>query len=435
MLVVSKLKRNFAILAIATICSKCIGFFREMLSAQQFGLSDNFDIYLSVFVVPSMITSLLLYAVPNVVIPKLKLNNNIDDRSFYSYFSSHFFWPYLLVLVLIVTVYNFFLNYYVGCLGLSNENFCWQYRLGCLLSLYIFFEAMFNMLTVLYNAKEKFVLPAFLHLILQSTVIISLLLSSYSIGVLSIVYGLAIGALVEFIVFLIFLRKQEILKYFKLNFSFTPHLLSSGIIILIIEFMGQLYSFADRIHLTKVPQGYIAGLYYANILKELPFVIFGVTLGGVLLPKITKMYQNQAYGSLIKLMHKILLNVFLLALCVALVLLFCGKWIVSFLFERGAFTPENSILTSKLLSLYALGLPFIFIHFLLIKLYYSVKLEKMVLITTSISILLKYILNDYFVSIEYYDGLALSTSIAFILNASILVLYYIFKLSSKLSKR
>lgn len=70
----SGVKRNFAILSIATICSKMIGFLREVISAQKFGLSDDFDIYLSVFVIPSLITSLLLYAVPNIVIPKLELN-------------------------------------------------------------------------------------------------------------------------------------------------------------------------------------------------------------------------------------------------------------------------------------------------------------------------------------------------------------------------
>lgn len=435
MLIASKVKRNFAILAIATICSKCIGFFREILSARQFGLSDDFDIYLSVFVVPSMITSLLLYAVPNIVIPKLRLNNSVDDKSFYSFFSSHFFWPYVLVLAFIVIVYNLFLIYYVNCLGLSNEKYILAIQIGRLLSIYIFFEALFNMLTVLYNAREKFSLPAFLHLILQSTVIVFLLLCSNKIGVSSIVYGLFIGALCEFIVFLIVLRGQNVLRYFEFKLSFTSHLLSSGIIILVIEFMGQLYSFADRIYLAKLPQGYITGLYYANILKELPFVIFGVTLGGVLLPKITKMYQNEDYIPLVKLMRNILLRVFLLALCVCVLLLFWGKELIVLLFERGAFTFKDSILTSKLLSLYALGLPFIFVHFLLMKLYYSLRLEKLVLITTLISIILKYILNVYFISNEYYEGLALSTSMAFILNASLLIIYYVFRISPNLQRR
>ena len=76
------IRRNVAILSIATICSKLIGFLREVISAQKFGLSDDFDIYLSVFVIPSLITSLLLYAVPNIVIPKLKLNGNIDNKGF-----------------------------------------------------------------------------------------------------------------------------------------------------------------------------------------------------------------------------------------------------------------------------------------------------------------------------------------------------------------
>ena len=128
MLAAGKLKRNFVMLAIATICSKCIGFLREILSAQQFGLSNEFDIYLSVFVVPGIIISLLTYAGPNIIIPKL--NRNMDDPTFYRYFASHFFTPYVLFLIFIVIVYHLFIGSYINILAFSHEQTILALKLG-----------------------------------------------------------------------------------------------------------------------------------------------------------------------------------------------------------------------------------------------------------------------------------------------------------------
>lgn len=426
------IRRNVAILSIATICSKLIGFLREVISAQKFGLSDDFDIYLSVFVIPSLITSLLLYAVPNIVIPKLKLNGNIDNKGFYNYFSSRFFYPYILILVLIVILYNICLPIYIDYLELSESKYILAIKIGRLLSLYVLFEALFNILTVSFNAREKFFAPAFLHLTLQISVIISLILYSDKVGILAIGYGLAIGGILEFLFFIFLLIKEDVLKYFVVKISYVPNLISTSIVIIVVEFMGQLYSLADRMYVSEIPSGYITGLYYANILKELPFVILGVSLGGVLLPKFTQMYQNGEQVQLMKLVWKLSLKVFLLATCVVLFLIYCGSCLITILFERGAFTVENTILTSKLLSLYSVGLPFIFIHFLLVKFYYSIQASKIILITTFLSILFKFILNYCFVLNEYYEGMALSTSLAFILNSSLLIVYGVFIFSSKL---
>lgn len=425
-----KIGRNVFFLAIATICSKCIGFFREILSAHYFGLSETFDIYLSVFVIPSIITSLLLYATPNIIIPKLKLNKDTNDKEFYSYFSSHFLWPYIILLLVIILLYNLCLNIYISYVNIPTIYHAFALEIGRLFSIYICFESFFNLLTVLYNAKERFITPAFLHLILQSCVILFLLLGGAQYGVKAIAYGLSLGAVVEVLIFLFLLNKSKILHFFSLKLSYTPNLFSSVIIILLVELVGQLYSFSDRIFLSELPSGYITGLYYANILKEFPFVILGVTLGGVLLPRITRMFQDKEYSLLLGTMNKMLCRVFVLALFIMLFYFIFGNDLVSLLFERGKFDNDDTNLTSQLLFLYVIALPFIFMHFLLIKFYYTLGKQNTVLVVALISITLKFLLNFIFISHSYYEGLALSTSIAFIFNASSLLGYYLVKLKS-----
>ena len=79
----SNLKINFIILLIATFFSKLFGFIREMLIASKIGVSIEFDVLLSVFVIPNMIITLLLYALPHIVIPRLNLKESSDNIFLY----------------------------------------------------------------------------------------------------------------------------------------------------------------------------------------------------------------------------------------------------------------------------------------------------------------------------------------------------------------
>lgn len=423
-----KIGKNIFFLAIATICSKCIGFIREMLAAHYFGLSETFDIYLSLFVIPSIITSLLLYATPNIIIPKLKLSKDIEDKEYYTYFSSHFFWPYIFVLITIVILYNLCIESYIAHIKIPSNYYNLAIKIGRLFSIYIFFESFFNLLTVLYNSKEKFITPAFLHLTLQSSVIISLIIGGERYGVKAIAYGLAIGTIIEVLLFSLFFIKDRIIRYFSFKLSYTHNIFSSSILILLVEFIGQLYSFLDRIFLSDLPSGYITGLYYANLLKELPFVIIGVTAGGVLLPRLTRMFQTKEYSLLFKTTNNFLCIFFIIALGITLIYIIAGEKIIHILFERGQFDNSDTILTSKLLLLYVIGLPFIFLHFLLMKLYYILGKQKIVFFIAVISISIKYISNLIFINYKFYEGLALSTSFAFLFSALFLLSYYYFKL-------
>ena len=262
-----------------------------------------------------------------------------------------------------------------------------------------------------------------------------MLLFSKRVGVVSICYGLAFGAVLESLLFLVVLKKQSILKYFTFKMSYTPNLLSNIFVVLIIEALGQFYTFSDRIYVTYLPQGYITGLYYANIVKELPFTVLGITLGGILLPKIVRVYQNNDYIILDGLMRKILLYVFLLASFIALFLILGNNYIISLLFERGAFSSNDTSLSSHLLSLFAIGLPFMFIQFIIIKLYYTLKLERYIFYFSILSVLLKCFLSFCFVQVGYYEGLALSTSIAYMFSASLFIVMYFIKIHPYLEGR
>ena len=59
------------ILIFVTALSKLMGLIRELVIANQFGAGRELDNYLLAFTIPTAIISILMYAVPSLIIPRL----------------------------------------------------------------------------------------------------------------------------------------------------------------------------------------------------------------------------------------------------------------------------------------------------------------------------------------------------------------------------
>ncbi|QCX01860.1 hypothetical protein FGM00_17705 [Aggregatimonas sangjinii] len=411
------LKKSFGILFLATILSKGVGFMREMVLASKFGASNEFDILLTVFVVPNMIVSLLLYAIPHIIIPRLDLSEK-SNQNFYSNFSKQFFWPYVFFLIFILALYN--LLFYIYITFFIPTEFQ-DYReliinLTIVFSIFAFFSSLFNIFKAVYNAKNEFTLPAFTPLLIHFSVITSVLFMYEEYGVYSFGLGLLFGSVLQILVYVYDLKRKEIAVFFKFSMQYEKVFTSAYIIILAIELLGQSFTLIDRSFISSLPEGHISSLYYAGILNNLPVTILGLTAGTILFPRISLYVQEKRFLELKKVLYKGFL--FSLGIAIPFVLLFSffGKLLITLMFERGAFSSSTSEITSNYLTALSFGLPFIFLHVLLAKLCFALHQEKILLLSTLAAVGIKICLSSVFVSADYYWGLALSTSISFFFN-------------------
>jgi putative peptidoglycan lipid II flippase len=128
----------------------------------------------------------------------------------------------------------------------------------------------------------------------------------------------------------------------------VPGLLASGI--------PQLSMIAGAMIASDWP-GAVSYLYYANRLIELPLGIVGIAIGTVMTPALTHAVRGTDRELEPRTMrHGIELSLGL-ALPAAIALLLLAYPIVRILFERGAFTAADSSSTASMLGAFALGLP------------------------------------------------------------------------------
>lgn len=139
---------------------------------------------------------------------------------------------------------------------------------------------------------------------------------------------------------------NKIKKIFKLM---GPGILGAGVI--------QINLFADMVIASFMGAGAISHMYYADRLNQLPLGLIGVAVGTALLPMLSRAMARQDWAESQSLFNRSLELCLLLALPAAAALMVMPLSIITVLFERGAFTAADSLVTSGVLAAYAFGLP------------------------------------------------------------------------------
>jgi putative peptidoglycan lipid II flippase len=397
--------------------SRGLGFIREMLFANNFGLEAEFDLYLVGAVLPITINTILLYIGQNYFIPEFQKINSLNPDETQKYYKQAFIAFIEAGTVLAILLFfarDFIINFYMHSASTASKELATEIFNIFLLT--IPFSAAIAILSALLQTVFEFKYSAISVLYLNMSIIILLFTLTDKIGIIIVPIGYLIGTFLQFL----YLHSKS-RKYYKLyllsnwrQFYLLKSIIGSSLlIILLIESIGQLYSILDRYFLGDVSPGGIASLNYAYIIFLLPISIFSVSLATVVFPKITQAIVNSSKYDLQRIYSESTSINILIFMPFAFVLFYFGDTLIKIAFERGKFLGESTTITYNVLKCYSISLIFYSVYTVLNKIFYSLNLAKLLLVVTIFGIILKMILN--FLLVEHYQqyGLAISTSISF----------------------
>jgi putative peptidoglycan lipid II flippase len=196
-----------------------------------------------------------------------------------------------------------------------------------------------------------------------------------------------------------------------------PGIVAGGVMQINLQIGGIIASFAD---------GARAALYYADRLYQLPVGIVGVAIGVVLLPEISRRLQQGDHKGVAESQNRSLEFALLFTLPATAGLVACAEPIVRTLFERGAFTPADTIATAGAVVAYAIGLPAFVIQKVLQPAFFAredtATPMRFAWVTMAVNVIGAVGLFIGFQAMGYapHLGIALATSIAAIVNAWLL---------------
>ncbi|GIK60542.1 MAG: hypothetical protein HND39_13275 [Ignavibacteriota bacterium] len=399
------------------LISRGLGFIREIIFANNFGLEKEFDLYLVGAVLPITINTILLYIGQNYFIPEFQKINSSNQQHAQNYFKQSillFSAAGLILALLLFFTSGMIVDFYMQSADSAS-------RETALLVFKIFlvtipFSAAISVLSALLQSLYEFKYPAISILFLNIAIIILLLFLSDRFGVYVIPIGYVVGTFLQFIYLLI--KSRRYLNFDSLinsdgNNFYKSILNSSIVIIILIESMSQLYAIFDRYFYGQISSGGIASLNYGLIIWFLPVSIISISLATAVFPVITKAINNRAHQEIEKIYNEsISMNTFLLV-PIAFILFFFGDIIIKIFFERGKFVENSTLITFGVLKFYSLSLVFYSVYAVFNKIFYSINQAKLLLLITVSGVILKFVLNFLFVGFQQ-EGLALSTSISFI---------------------
>jgi putative peptidoglycan lipid II flippase len=176
----------------------------------------------------------------------------------------------------------------------------------------------------------------------------------------------------------------------------------------------------NTILVTPLAQGSVSWLSYAYRIMHLPLGLFGIAIGTVALPSLSKLVlENDVESVKSTLMDSLKMVLFLTVPTSALI---AGLAIplTRAIYERGRFTTADTLATAGALALYTLGIPFMSALRNVAAVFYAHKDAKTPMYASFCSIGLNILLNVTLMWVLGYLAFPLSTTLASILNVGIL---------------
>jgi putative peptidoglycan lipid II flippase len=390
------------ILAIGNITSRVLGFAKEIIIANTFGVGRAVDAFQIAITIPRDLYDLAIFGHTNsALVPVLSEYAARKDKtelwallniliSLIAIFAGGLMLVMFLFTPQIVTFYRGQpspsileapFNFPTGALnnpGLSQAAFDQTAQLLQLTAPALLFMSLYSILSGALYALKRFSYPAFGAALFNLLIMVCTVLLAPSIGIQGVAIGWVAAAVGQLILQLIGLRGAKLrLDFLKLGKALR-HPGLKAIAALYVPVLGVLLfdvlinrPFSYNIA-SQTGEGNVATMNWATSLREFPMGLVGTAISIAILPTLARQALNkdQAGDFRDTLGRGIRLALALIIPASVGMFVLAGP-LIGLVFERGAFTEANTTFMAAVLRFYLLGIPFAAIDLLLIFAFYA----------------------------------------------------------------
>ncbi|MBW2085623.1 MAG: murein biosynthesis integral membrane protein MurJ, partial [Deltaproteobacteria bacterium] len=292
-----KVTRAAWVVSSATLLSRVFGFVRDMVVAYFFGTGLFADAFFVAFRIPNLLRRLVAEGALTVsFIPIFTeyLTTRSRDEAFALARATLTFLSIGLVVLSIlgVVLAPWIVRIFAPGFTAVPDKFALTVLLTRILFPYIFFIGLVALAMGLLNALGRFAAPALAPVLLNLSMIASILLLKdyFDPPILALAVGVLIGGLLQVLLQLPYLIKEGSLLGFSFNFG-HPGLRQIGLLMAPAAFGAAVYQFSvfiSTLLASFLPEGSISALYYADRLVQFPLGIFAIALGSAVLPSMSR---------------------------------------------------------------------------------------------------------------------------------------------------
>lgn len=409
----SKTAKATFLLMMVTILSKIFGLVRDSVLAAAYGTGKYAAIYATANNIPIVLFAVIGSALATSIIPLYsKLATEDSEKRAMSFLNSVINIIVIICLVLSVLgiifakpLVTIFAPGYKG----DVYTLCVQYTRILLPS--IVFVGLANIFTAYLQIKKRFVVPGFIGLPYSIIIIISIFLSLKSGPIVLIIGTLfAIASKALFQIPFIFKEGYRYSPKINLHDEVMKEMLILVIPVVIGVGANQINSVVDKSLASFLGTNVVASFGYAMRLYEFVQALFIASVLAVVYPKFSKLVVSDKFEDFVESMSQTM-NVIIVALVPIIVgCMVLSKPIVEVLFQRNAFTTEDTVMTATILVIYVIGILAFALRDVMSRGFYSLEDSKTPMINSIVAIVFNIVLNLILIKPLGYRGLAIATA-------------------------
>lgn len=340
--------------------SRIFGFIRDMLIARVLGAGRLSDIFLAAFKLPNLFRDLLGEGALSAIFIPMYTDSKKDSS-----FAKNVFSWLMVVLLGITILFEIFMPLVVWFLAPGFEAVPGKMEMTVIISrimfVYVIFICGAAFLSAILNAFSRFLLAAFMPVMLNIMLICTMLAVWYFNldGVLYLMAGtVVLAGVIQFGVLWSRIRRNHFGLHLIIP-RWTPQIKSMfrrfGVSIVGSGFY-QITIIVGTL-VASFQSGAVSWLYYSDRIVQLPFAMIGLAVGTVLMSSISNALADKNMRSVyIQQNSSMRRSLMLILPCVAgLVVL--ARPIIKYLFEYGAWTPAATTAVAHAIMIQAFVLP------------------------------------------------------------------------------
>ena len=355
-----KLGKNIFGVGAMTGISRVFGFIRDMLIARFLGAGRMSDIFFAAFKLPNLFRDLLGEGALSAIFIPMYTDMKKDEG-----FAKNVFSWLMVILLGITIIFEIFMPLVIWALAPGFSEDPGKMQLTVTIARIMFFYVIFicgaAFLSAVLNAHSRFILAAFMPVLLN-IMLICALAGSVWYGNQFIIYVMAGTVVLSGIIQFLILWNRIRSKHFGLRLI-IPHwnsqiknmfkrfgvsLIGSGFYQITI-IVGTLVA--------SWQSGAVSWLYYSDRMVQLPFAMIGLAVGTVLISSISKALTEQNMRSVYLQQNSSLRRSMMLIMPCVVGLFVLAEPIIRILFQHGAWTQESTTAVALAIKIQCLVLP------------------------------------------------------------------------------
>ncbi len=417
-----------------TILSKILGFFREIFLSYYYGASSVSDAYLVSLTIPGVVFSFLgtALAIGFVPIYTRVIKCGEDVNIFVSNVINVFFAISTIIIILTFVFSDEIVAVFAP--GFSAETKSLTVFFTEIFVFGIYASALIFVFTGFLQVNGSFVPATFAGIPFNAVVLLSIYFG-YHYGSLYLIAGTLFAKLVEIIYLYPYLKRFGFCYtfYFDIFDRRIKDLFLFSIPLVLGVFVNQINILVDKSIASTLTVGGVSALNYSYHLNQFIIGVFAVSIGTVVFPGFSKLYENKEHDKLGQLLLNALGAVAFLVLPASVFFMVFSREIVEVVYGRGNFTGEAITLTKDALFYFSVGMLGFAYREVLARFFYSMHDSKTPATNAVVGVIFNITLSLLISPFLGVGGLALATSVSSVVTSLLLLTSLRKKFPSKFS--